>query len=472
MAWGITAVAGATLVGGLLSSGSGGSQQSGSATSTQTASPWGPAQQYLTGGSNRSLNAGVQPTYDEYGNQNNPASDYTTTNTPGIMPEAAKNYNNATYSPEMGNATNNYLSQLNSVNPAQQSGANQFVNNVLGGQYNTNYGAVNPAAGAQSQGFNAQGASNNLMNSLGAMGQNDPTQANAQLLSGKIDNPYLAQMQQASTNTAMNTYQNAVQDAMQSIEPQIQSGAIGAGQYGSSRQGIAEGIMGQQLLRNASTLGTASMANGANLYGNAYANAQNNMASTAGNLTNQGINNGQFNATLGQSNNQFNANLGQNNSQYNANLAQNNNQFNANLGLQNNAQQMTQQQNNLSNGLQGINSATAANNLGNNTYSAQMQALNAPNAYANQQLTNYANLINPTAGMGGTQISSNPIYSNPLAGAMSGGLLGLGVYNAMNKTQPNASASSGGFGNLMTSDANSYGAGWGPTGFIGNYGQG
>ena len=426
MAWGMTAIAGASIVGGLLSSGGGGSQQSGSATSTSTASPWDPSQKYLTG----TGATGTAAVYDENGKLVTPASDDYSAGTPGIMPEAAKNYTNAQYSTAMGTATNNYLNQLNTVNPQQQGNANKFIGNLFNGSYNTNYGPVGNAQGAQSQNFNAQGASNNVQQSLGALGQNDPTQANAQLLSGKIDNPYLANMQQASTNTAMNTYQNAVQDAMQNIEPQIQSGAIGAGQYGSSRQGIAEGIMGQQLLRNASTLGTASMANGASLYGNAYQNAQNLMGTTAGNLTNQGINNGQFNSTLGQANNQFNANLGQNNSQYNANLAQNNNQFNANLGLQNNSQQMTQNTNNINTGLQGINASTAANSLGNNTYSAKMQALNAPNAYANQQLSNYANLINPTAGMGGSQIATNPIYSNPLGGAVSGGLLGLGAYNA------------------------------------------
>jgi hypothetical protein len=347
------------IAGGLLG-GSSGSQQSGTATSTSTSNPWAPSVPYL--------------------NQ--------------IQGAAQTNYNNEQYTPQMANTTSNFLNNSQSTNPQQLSGANQFVNNVLGGNYNTNLGTVGAV---------------NPTQSFSSFGVNDPTQANAQLLSGQVNNPYLQQMQQASTNQAMQTYNQGLQSAMQTIEPQIQSGAIGAGQYGGSRQGIAEGIMGQQELINAQNLGQSSLAAGANLYGNAYQNAQNNMATTANNLTNQSLNNGQFNA---------------------------------NLGLQNNSQQMAQQQNNISNGLQGINAASAANTLAGNQYSQQMQYLNAPNTYANQQLSNYSNLINPTAGMGGSQVSTQPIYSNPVGSAIGGGLLGLGLGNAYGRTA-NTNASGG-----------------------------
>jgi hypothetical protein len=118
----------------------------------------------------------------------------------------------------------------------------------------------------------------------------------------------------------------------------------------------------------------------------------------------------------------------------------NNSQFNANLGLQNNNQQMAQQQNNMSNGLQGINTYGAANNLANSQYQNQMSLLEAPNTYNNANLTNYANLINPTAGMGGSQVTTSPIYSNPVGSANSGGLLGLGVAKSMGAQPINTSS--------------------------------
>lgn len=74
-------------------------------------------------------------------------------------------------------------------------------------------------------------------------------------------NPYLASQAGAIANTATRNLQN-------NILPGIQSGAVAAGGYGGSRQGIAEGnAIGQtnQDITNATS----------NLYGNAYAQDQN-----------------------------------------------------------------------------------------------------------------------------------------------------------------------------------------------------
>ena len=356
-----------SVVGGLLSGS--GSQQNGSATTTQASQPWGPSQPYL--------------------NQ--------------IQQSAQNNYNNASYTPAMGDAQSTYLNQLNNANPQLQANINNVANNAMTGAYDTHLGAI---------------ASVDPTNALNSLGSNNPIQANNQLLSGQINNPYLQQMQQASTNQAMQTYNQGLQNAMQTIEPQIQSGAIGAGQYGGSRQGIAEGIMGQQQLINAANLGQSSLANGANLYGNAYSQAQNLMGSAANNLTNLGVQNGQFNA---------------------------------NLGLNNNTQQMQQQQYNLGNAMQGINAAGAANTFAANTFAGQMNALNSPNSFATGQLSNYANLVNPIARMGTSQTNTAPIYDNPLGGALSGGMLGLGAYSAYNKANPSNPYAGNAYGTNLTS---------------------
>lgn len=176
-----------------------------------------------------------------------------------------------------------------------------------------------------------------------SQGPLDPTNALQQLLSGKIDNPYLQSIHQASINTALRGYGDAVDNVNTQVLPQIRSGAIGAGQYGGSRQGIAEGLVGQQLGRNARDLGIAAMDAGNQLYGNAYSQAQNYKFNTANALNNQAYQYANDNANRGLAAQIANANynLGLRSSDLGfANLDANINQQNfnnrlsgANLGL-------------------------------------------------------------------------------------------------------------------------------------------
>ena len=69
-------------------------------------------------------------------------------------------------------------------------------------------------------------------------------------------NPYLAQTAQAATSPIM-------QALMEQILPGIRGGAIGAGGFGGSRQGIAEGIAGRGALQQ---IGDTT----ANIYSQAY----------------------------------------------------------------------------------------------------------------------------------------------------------------------------------------------------------
>lgn len=124
---------------------------------------------------------------------------------------------------------------------------------------------------------------------LAQMGPINPTSALQDLLSGIPNNPYLGAMHQATINRALTGYEDAVQQAMQGLSlealPAIRSGAVQAGQYGGTRQGLAEGtaigMTEQQLGRNARDLAQAAMDTGANIYGQAYEGAQQRKADTA-----------------------------------------------------------------------------------------------------------------------------------------------------------------------------------------------
>ena len=205
----------------------------------------------------------------------------------------------------------------------QNLGTN-LQNDLTGGTYNTNFGDVGDVTASLS----------NLNRARTAQGALDPTNALSEILRGDpTTNPYLAQMNQASINQSMQGYNDALQKAGQTVLPQIKQDAFASGQYGGSRQGIAEGIIGQQLGINARDLGQRAMDTGASLYGSAFENAQQRMAGAAGDLNTQAAQN----------------------EQYNASTLNDVAKFNADLEFKNRAQSMEQAQNNLNNALQGYN---------------------------------------------------------------------------------------------------------------------
>ena len=241
----------------------------------------------------------------------------------------------ATLSPEEQTLLTDYQNTLGGrgigIGNMQGLGTN-LQNDLTGGTYNTNFGYVGDVNATQS----------NLNRARTAQGALDPTGSLAEILRGDpTTNPYLAQMNQASINQSMQGYNDALQKAGQIVLPQIKQDAFASGQYGGSRQGIAEGIIGQQLGINARDLGQRAMDTGASLYGSAFENAQQRMAGTAGDLNTQAAQNEQYNAsTLND-------------------IAK----FNTDTAFKNRAQSMEQAQNNLNNALQAYNvgKATYAN---------------------------------------------------------------------------------------------------------------
>ena len=183
-----------------------------------------------------------------------------TTGEGGIYPEAKNNYQD--------NMDQGYIGQTDRQQQINESTAGALQEHMgNSGSLEGDLGQANTFGDRYSN--NTDPAVQNSMN---------------QFLGGEIDTNTLDGMQQAATNRAMVGYGDAVQDAgnmfTQQIAPSIRSGAMLSGQYGGSRQGVAEGVaagqLNTQLARNARDLGTASMDVGQGLYSDAYQQARDN----------------------------------------------------------------------------------------------------------------------------------------------------------------------------------------------------
>ena len=252
-------------------------------------------------------------------------------------------------------------------------------------------------------------------------GTSDPTAANNQLLSGQVNNPYLdAQAQNIQTRLNRNLNEN--------ILPGIGQSAVGAGQYGSSRQGIAQGKAIADSLDNYG----GQMAN---LYGAAYSDAQNRMLSAANNLSGYGAQVNMANAA------QINNTNLQNQSQLNNYNLQNQSMLNS-FNLNNQAQSLTNQgqmqnfytQNRQldQSGMQLGANLYGVGNTGNLAADSGDTALGA--SYQNAPLTalqNYSNTISPYTGLGGTQSTTQSGTQSTGGGAIGtvgGALAGSQIY--------------------------------------------
>ena len=442
----------------------------------------------------------------------------TTTTTTTDIPAWAKQYwsnPQSVYDPKTGNYTagagstgpmglmeqaSNFANQYKNLSPQEQQllsdyqntlgGRNVGIENMQGlgsnlqndltsGRYNTNFSDVGntdysnidaataeaaKAEAAQAEAAQAEATLSDLINARSAQGVLDPTSSLSQILKGDPStNPYLAQMNQASINQAMQGYNDALQNANQTLLPQIKQDAFASGQYGGSRQGIAEGIIGQQLGINARDLGQRAMDTGAQLYGGAFENAQQRMAAAAGDLNAQAAQNEQFNASSLNDISKFNAdnqqqvnlanmqalnNMGQFNAgnqqqvnlanmqalnnmgQFNATNALQNAQYNADLGLKNRSMSMEQAQNNLNNALQAYNTGKATyadvTSAQDALYGTQADALKTPMQRYLDMLNIQQGVYGNASGLGGTSsgTTSGQQYSSNTMGNILGGLSG------------------------------------------------
>lgn len=385
---GLTAIGAVT--GGLLGGSSGGAQQAGTTTTTQA--PWAPMQPYMLDVANK----------------------------------AASNYSNAsTMTPQqqsiLSQAQKISAGQLNNTGIANMQNS---ASGILGGTSNLFQPAANTsganniyANSVNPQQFNSAGAPSIDPSSVfRSMGDNDPSKAYQSLLSGDVINPYLS-------NIASDNFTMANRNLLENIMPGIGSQASVAGQYGGSRQGIAQGLAASRLNQDVTAANNT-------MFGNAYQSAQNNKLSAANSLAGYGMNAATSNASNSLSNNQFNANQGMSAATGNANRylsadtsnasnQMNTQQFNANLGLSNNTQHLNQ-----------MNSAAdwmnSGNNMQNTAIGNSLDLANYGNKYQNDALKNYSSTIGQYAGMGGS--ASSPYYTNPTNNLLGGAIAGSQIF--------------------------------------------
>ena len=340
-------------------------------TSSTTATPWSGAAQYLTGNSTYNKATGMFDNngsgqtglYEQIGNYAKQYSDLTPQQ---LALQAGNDANLASRQGTMTGLYNNSTGLGNKISGGAYDtnfspvGISRLTNSGMTNARLANAGMTNAGltdAGVTNAGMtnasltnsgmtnasmtNAGLTTNNFGQSMASMGAVDPTSAMSNVLRGDpTSNPYLNQMNQANVNTAMRGYNDAIQNVNQQVMPGINNDAFAAGQYGGSRQGIAQGLALQGMDRSARDLGISAMDSGNQLYGSAFQNAQNNQATAANQMTGYGLQNGQYNS--GQSNDmskfnagnaidlsKFNAGNAIQNSQFNAGNANQNSQFNA-----------------------------------------------------------------------------------------------------------------------------------------------
>lgn len=298
----------------------------------------------------------------------------------------------------------------------------QMLNNIYAGNNALMSGYQEPSMqGAQADAAQVRAPSQNQLN-LSPAYQNF-------IYGNAAENPYLKQSLQAGVDQstqAFNTQLGNLTDTLQrNIMPGIRGGAIASGQYGGSRQGIAEGLamsdLSKQATNAAQAFGLGNTAATTGAYANAFNQGQDRSLGALQNLSGQ-----QYNTAFQNANMQQQANLSNAAARQAADMA------NMNALMQTRGQNSS----NMQAGLQGtqgllntINNAANQNDQYNLTRAAQGTGLLSP--FLNAGATNV------TSGSG----TGQPMTSNTGANILGGAAAGLGLYNQ--------------FSNLFKSPANS-----------------
>jgi len=296
------------------------------------------------------------------------------------------------------------------------------------------YGAMNNTSAPTTTAAQSAGASINSPawaqgNMVKAPSQNgiDLAPTFQSMLGGGNTDKLMQSLQAGNALTSAQFQQN--QDSMtdnlqRNVLSGIRSNSVLAGQYGGSRQGVAEGNaisdFTKQLNQSNTQLGLANSANTSAQLAGAYENGQNRALSAA-----QGLSGQQY-ATAFKDADTKNAaefmNVGTHNNvlQTNAQMAQQNNQFNA--GLQQQAG-LANQQSQLSTNGQNKSSNLAGAGLLSGLLGGVSNTVNANDNWDITRAGQINSLIGPLLTGLPTQ---NPVSANSGAAALGGGLAGLG----------------------------------------------
>ena len=219
-------------------------------------------------------------------------------------------------------------------------------------------------------------------------------------------NPYLDDMARAVTNQMADNYQN-------NIAPQNRSGAMAVGGFGGSRQGVIDANAGKM---QSQALGNSL----ANLYGTGWQNAQQNS------LQEKSMNN-QFELGSRGLNNQYDLGLRGLNNQYDLGLRS------SDLGFANLDANIANS--NFSNQLNAANFGLNANNSMNQQTGAAIQGATNMQMTPIQYQKYFADQANQAGGQGGSTSGTQTGASNPLMGAIGGGVAGWDLYKQYQKSQ-------------------------------------
>jgi hypothetical protein len=303
----------------------------------------------------------------------------------------------------IGDLSSNYLN----------GGAGDDINAIRNAGYNLLKGNQAPTIGAAvANAAQINAPSQNALNL-------NPAYQNF-IYGNAAENPYLTKSLQSGINQSNQAFQTQLGDItnnlQRSILPGIRGNAIASGQFGSSRQGIAEGLalsdLNRQATNAAQQLGLANISATTGAQANAFNQGQDRSLNALNTLSGQ-----QYNTALTQ------AQLNQQAELANAAARQAADNTNVNAGL------ATQAQNNAALlGGSGLLSGNLAQLYGYNQ--------NANNAGINRA-QQVGSLISPFIGVNstvnqtGTQTGSNttPLYQNTAGNILGGALTGVGLAN-------------------------------------------
>lgn len=324
--------------------------------SSSSSEPWMPFSNYLRG---------------KKGENNN-----------GLPSDAYDLYRQGGFQPGMQGVNDQYTNYLANTG-GRMSGFSNAANDMLG------FGRK--IAGGQFDSKISPVANVDMNQERAGMGVLDPTNALSRLLSGRPDNPYL----DAQSNAMIG---NLTRNLNENVMPGLRSSAAVSGQYGGSRQGIAEGLAASRMNQDLAPALT-------NLYGTASENAQNRMMGTSQHLNDQAYNTG----------------FG-----------------NANIDFRNNDQTMQQNTMNLANRMQGLNAGGQAYNMSNSlgdmygkNYGNYLSAMQMPNQMDWQNMGNYTGVMYPGAQLGGSSKSKSSQSPSAMSSIMGIGAGAAGLFSGM-----------------------------------------
>lgn len=223
-----------------------------------------------------------------------------------------------------GGLLSQFSSLLNKPQDAGMAAFGQAAQNYLGNYGANDFSDIRNTATRLQNGNSAPTVSNPLWNTattVNAPAQNniDLTSSYQNLLSGGDTSKLMSSLQAGNALTNQQLAQNQASltdNFLKNVLPATRGGAIAAGQFGSSRQGIAEGNaisdLNKQLSDSATQVGLANSANNANALAANYENGQNRALAATQGLGAQQYGVAQQNAQLDQASQLANQQVGNN----------------------------------------------------------------------------------------------------------------------------------------------------------------